>query len=193
MSHLDVYLSILWHFLDIYLSKKILNGRKRKQALLPKKPKKTCEIPQKRIHLFCYMDTKIEITDISTVKTAANAFIRQMGNNKVFAFHGAMGAGKTTFIKAICEELGVKETVSSPTFAIINEYHAENGNTIYHFDFYRIEKIEEALDFGCEEYLYSGNLCFIEWAERIEALLPEDIVNVYIHETENGTRKITLR
>ena len=138
-----------------------------------------------------YTDMNIEITDISAIQAAAKAFIRQMGDSKVFAFRGIMGAGKTTFIKAICEELGVKETVSSPTFAIINEYRAEDGNVIYHFDFYRITKPEEALDFGCEEYLYSGNLCFIEWAERIESLLPEDTVNVYIRETENGKRVVS--
>ena len=138
-----------------------------------------------------YTDMNIEITDISAIQTAAKAFIQQMGDSKVFAFRGSMGAGKTTFIKAICEELGVKETVSSPTFAIINEYRAEDGNAIYHFDFYRITKHEEALDFGCEEYLYSRNLCFIEWAERIESLLPEDTVNVYIREAENGNRIVS--
>jgi tRNA threonylcarbamoyladenosine biosynthesis protein TsaE len=137
------------------------------------------------------MNMNIEIKDISAIQTVAKTFIQQVGDNKVFAFRGAMGAGKTTFIKAICEELGVKETVSSPTFAIINEYRAENENAIYHFDFYRIKKIEEALDFGVEEYLYSGNFCFIEWAEKIETLLPENIVNVYIRETENGNRIVS--
>ena len=138
------------------------------------------------------MNTSIEIKDISAIPLAAKAFIRQMGDNKVFAFYGLMGAGKTTFIKAICEELGVQETISSPTFSIINEYHANCGKVIYHFDFYRIETMEEALDFGVEEYLYSGNLCFIEWAERIEALLPESLVNVYIHETEKGSRIVSI-
>ena len=113
-----------------------------------------------------------------------------MGNDKVFAFYGAMGAGKTTFIKAVCEELGVQETITSPTFAIINEYRDSGGNSIYHFDFYRIQKLEEAFDFGYEDYFYSGNLCFIEWPELVEPLLPANTVRVCITGTDNGTRTI---
>ena len=141
--------------------------------------------------MLCYIGMNIEIKDTSEIQAAAQAFIQQMNNNKVFAFRGAMGVGKTTLIKAICEELGVTETISSPTFAIVNEYCSKNGDVIYHFDFYRIETIAEALDFGVEEYLYSGKCCFIEWAERIEPLLPNNYVNVYIHETEIGTRIVS--
>jgi tRNA threonylcarbamoyladenosine biosynthesis protein TsaE len=135
----------------------------------------------------------IEIRDITEIQSAAKTFVRQMEDNKIFAFYGAMGAGKTTFIKAICEELGVRETVTSPTFAIISEYHTESEELIYHFDFYRINKQEEAFDFGCEEYLYSGNRCFIEWPELIESLLPQNAVKVYIRETENGVRQVEIR
>lgn len=113
-----------------------------------------------------------------------------METNTVFAFYGAMGAGKTTFIRAVCEELGVRETVTSPTFAIINEYRGREGESIYHFDFYRINKLEEAFDFGYEDYFYSGNLCFIEWPELVEPLLPENTVKVYIAENDKGARII---
>ena len=133
----------------------------------------------------------IEIKNIADICSAAQAFIEQMGDGKIFAFYGTMGAGKTTFIRAICEELGVTETVTSPTFAIVNEYRTDNGKSIYHFDFYRINKPEEAFDFGCEDYLYSGNLCFIEWPELIEPLLPENTIKVSIRETENGTRIVS--
>jgi len=110
---------------------------------------------------------KIEIKDLSQIHSAAREFIGKMGDHKVFAFYGSMGAGKTTFIKAVCEELGVKETVASPTFAIINEYKERKGCSIYHFDFYRINKLEEVYDFGYEDYFYSGSLCFIEWPELV--------------------------
>ena len=103
-----------------------------------------------------------------------------------------MGAGKTTFIRAICNELGVQESVNSPTFSLVNEYETADGNIIYHFDCYRINKIQEALELGAEEYLYSGNLCFIEWAENIAPILPDFIVNVNIEEAENGKRRIEL-
>jgi len=133
----------------------------------------------------------IEINDISEMKPAASLFIQQMGTSKVFAFHGSMGAGKTTFIKAICEKMGVLDVVSSPTFSIVNEYHTQDGNKIYHFDCYRLEKMEEALDFGVEEYLDSGHYCFIEWPERIESLLPDDSVHVTISETGEGKRIVS--
>jgi tRNA threonylcarbamoyladenosine biosynthesis protein TsaE len=135
----------------------------------------------------------LKIQSIETIHLAARQFIGQLGSNTVFAFNGNMGAGKTTFIKAICEEMGVAEIVNSPTFSIVNEYEAANGKIIYHFDCYRISKIQEALDFGAEEYFYSGNLCFIEWAENIAPILPDSTVHVTIVETENGEREIHIQ
>ena len=102
------------------------------------------------------------INHLSDIDAAAKQFAAQIGQNTVFAFYGDMGAGKTTFIKAVCEQLGVEETITSPTFAIVNEYRCGSGEPIYHFDFYRINKLEEAFDFGYEDYFYSGNLCFIK-------------------------------
>lgn len=131
---------------------------------------------------------EIVIENIKEIRFAAQEFIKIMGDNKVFAFQGSMGAGKTTFIKAICEELGVTETVGSPTFAIINEYKGEKGDSIYHFDFYRINKLEEVYDFGYEDYFYSGNLCFIEWPELVESVLPDNTVRILIEEQEDHKR-----
>ncbi|MDD2298642.1 MAG: tRNA (adenosine(37)-N6)-threonylcarbamoyltransferase complex ATPase subunit type 1 TsaE [Fermentimonas sp.] len=133
---------------------------------------------------------EIVIVNINEIRSAAREFLNIMGDNKVFAFHGSMGAGKTTFIKALCEELGVTETVGSPTFAIINEYKDGQGLPIYHFDFYRINKLEEVYDFGYEDYFYSGNLCLIEWPELVESLLPENTVRISIEELEDGSRII---
>lgn len=130
----------------------------------------------------------IIIRTLDNVPQAAKEFLDKIEDNKVFAFYGDMGAGKTTFIKAVCKELGVKETVASPTFAIINEYTAANGAPIYHFDFYRIRKLEEVYDFGYEEYFYSGELCFIEWPELIEEVLPDNVTRVVITEQEDGSR-----
>ncbi|HLW10813.1 MAG TPA: tRNA (adenosine(37)-N6)-threonylcarbamoyltransferase complex ATPase subunit type 1 TsaE [Fermentimonas sp.] len=135
---------------------------------------------------------QIIIENKNSVKSAAKEFVKLMGDDKIFAFHGAMGAGKTTFIKAVCEELGVKETITSPTFAIINEYKDREGSSIYHFDFYRINKLEEVFDFGYEDYFYSGNLCFIEWPEIVNSILPENSVIVSIEEQENGIRILEL-
>ena len=134
----------------------------------------------------------IQIESLDTIRESAKKFIDQIGNRTVFAFNGNMGAGKTTFIKSICEMMGVKETVNSPTFSIVNEYEAADGRIIYHFDCYRINKIQEALDFGAEEYLYSGNLCFIEWSENIAPILPDSLVNVDIEEVEDGKRNINI-
>ncbi len=133
----------------------------------------------------------ITIDHLDNIREAAREFISRMGDTTVFAFRGKMGAGKTTFIKAICEELGVEDVINSPTFAIVNEYRSATGELIYHFDFYRINKIEEAYDFGYEDYFYSGALCFIEWPEKVEELLPEDCANVFISENEDGSRSIT--
>ena len=135
------------------------------------------------------MEIKFKEEDI---KQAARQFVESMGDNTVFAFYGKMGAGKTTFIKAVCEELGVDDTVTSPTFAIVNEYEAAQGRPIYHFDFYRIKKVSEAYDMGCEEYFYSGHPCFIEWPELIEEVLPEETVNVTIEALPNGERQLVF-
>lgn len=133
----------------------------------------------------------LTIHSLDDIRTAAKAFIEQMDQNTVFAFYGKMGAGKTTFIKAICEELGVSDVVNSPTFSIVNEYRSDDtGELIYHFDFYRIQKIDEVYDMGYEDYFYSGALCFIEWPELIEDLLPGDVVKVTIEENEDGTRSL---
>lgn len=135
---------------------------------------------------------EINIQSIDTIREAARQFINLIGDHKVFAFYGTMGAGKTTFIKAVCEELGVDDVITSPTFAIVNEYSANPSLLIYHFDFYRIKKIEEVYDMGYEDYFYSGNLCFIEWPELIEDLLPDDAVRVTITEQPDGTRKLKI-
>ena len=131
---------------------------------------------------------EIKITSLEQIHDAARQFIEAMGDNTVFAFYGKMGAGKTTFIKAVCECLGVEDVINSPTFAIINEYRSGSGELIYHFDFYRIKKLEEVYDMGYEDYFYSGALCFIEWPELVEDLLPADAVKVSIEEDEDGTR-----
>ncbi len=136
---------------------------------------------------------EIKIQSLDQIHEAARQFVAAMGDNTVFAFYGKMGAGKTTFIKAVCEELGVSDVITSPTFAIVNEYRSDDaGELIYHFDFYRIKKLEEVYDMGYEDYFYSGAVCFIEWPELIEDLLPGNAVKVTIEEVENGARKLTL-
>ena len=138
-----------------------------------------------------YMEL-LTIESIDTIHVTARQFVDSIGDRTVFAFNGKMGAGKTTFIKAICEVMGVNETVNSPTFSIVNEYEAADGRIIYHFDCYRINTVQEALDLGAEEYLYSGNLCFIEWSENMASLLPDTLVNVDIEEVENGKRNVMM-
>ena len=144
---------------------------------------------------------EIKIQSLDTIHEAARQFIDhfelQADGKKamrpdclVFAFYAPMGTGKTTFVKAICEELGVQDAINSPTFAIVNEYEAANGDPIYHFDFYRIKRLSEAFDMGCDDYFYSGNLCFIEWPELIEDILPEETVKVSIEEQEDGSRLV---
>lgn len=136
---------------------------------------------------------EISIQSLEQIHEAAKQFVQNMGDNTVFAFYGKMGAGKTTFIKAICEELGVKDVITSPTFAIVNEYRSEEtAELIYHFDFYRIKKLDEVYDMGYEDYFYSGAVCFIEWPELIEDLLPGNAVNVTIEEVDGGARKVTM-
>ena len=136
---------------------------------------------------------EIKIKDIEHIREAAQQFIKHIGDHRVFAFYGKMGAGKTTFVKAICEELGVEDVITSPTFAIINEYQVMGApSTIYHFDFYRIKKLEEVYDMGYEDYFYSGALCFIEWPELIEEILPDDAVRVSISEQEDGSRLVSF-
>ncbi|MBF1392174.1 MAG: tRNA (adenosine(37)-N6)-threonylcarbamoyltransferase complex ATPase subunit type 1 TsaE [Prevotella histicola] len=133
---------------------------------------------------------EITIKSLDTIQETAKEFINRMGEGKVFAFYGKMGAGKTTFIKALCETLGVKDVITSPTFSLINEYTDGKGNSIYHFDFYRIKKLEEVYDMGYEDYFYSGNLCLLEWPELIEEILPENVIKVTIEEQADGTRKL---
>ena len=136
---------------------------------------------------------ELKITSLEEIGAVAEEFIRlAMQEDTVFAFNGQMGAGKTTFIKALCEALGVSEPVTSPTFAIVNEYRSdETGELIYHFDFYRIKKLEEAYDMGCEDYFYSGAVCLIEWPELVEDLLPGNTVWVDIKVNEDETRTIS--
>lgn len=135
--------------------------------------------------------TEILIPSLDKIADAAQEFVAQMGHRRVFAFYGGMGAGKTTFIKALCQQLGVKDAVTSPTFAIVNEYGSDIG-PIYHFDFYRIKNLAEVMDLGFDDYAYSGHLCLMEWPELIEDLLPDNTVSVHIEETDNGMRKITF-
>ena len=128
-----------------------------------------------------YKIMEIKIQSLDQIHEAARQFIEAMGDNTVFALYGKMGAGKTTFIKAVCEELGVSDVITSPTFAIVNEYRSDiAGELIYHFDFYRINDVREAYDFGYEEYFYSGDLCLVEWPEKIEQLLPDNAMTVRI-------------
>lgn len=130
---------------------------------------------------------ELQLKNIEEIHSVAKEFVKAMDDRTVFAFYGKMGAGKTTFIKAVCEVLGVVDVINSPTFAIVNEYRSgETAELIYHFDFYRIKKLEEVYDMGYEDYFYSGALCFIEWPELIEDLLPTDAVPVYIEEVEEG-------
>jgi tRNA threonylcarbamoyladenosine biosynthesis protein TsaE len=135
--------------------------------------------------------TEIIIPSLEQIGQAAKEFVEHIGEKRLFAFYGNMGAGKTTFIKAICEEIGVTDAVTSPTFAIVNEYYSNMG-AVYHFDFYRIKNLGEVIDLGFEDYAYSGNLCLMEWPELIEDLLPEETISVKIEETADGKRKVTL-
>ena len=132
--------------------------------------------------------TAISVSDLSAI---AQKLLNFVGDDRIFLFHGEMGAGKTTFIKALCAELGVDGPVSSPTFAIVNEY-AGTKHRIYHFDFYRLKTQTEALDMGCEEYFYSGDYCFIEWPDKIPDMLPSHYISVNINVLNDNMRKISF-
>ena len=135
----------------------------------------------------------LTITSLAQIHHVAKQFIDNISTGKVFAFYGKMGSGKTTFIKAICEELGVTDVITSPTFAIVNEYHSEQTpKPIFHFDFYRIKKLEEVYDMGYEDYFYRGSLGFLEWPELIEEILPLDVIKVKIEEQTDGSRTVTF-
>jgi len=132
-----------------------------------------------------------KVDNLEALQEVAQGIVENYGDKSIFAFYGPMGAGKTTLIKMICNTIKVKETVNSPTFAIINEYTTLENKPIYHFDFYRINKIEEAFDIGYEEYFYSGHYCFIEWPEKIESLLPSQFVKIRIRFIDE-TREISI-
>jgi len=134
-----------------------------------------------------------QIKSLKELEKAAKELVNQFQDSRVFAFYGKMGAGKTTFIQALCKVLGSNDNVTSPTFALINEYKTPDNTSIFHFDFYRIKNLEEAFDLGYEDYLYSSSYCFIEWPEKIEPLLPENIVEVKIGIGENESRVISAR
>ena len=136
---------------------------------------------------------EIDIQSLDHINEAARTFISHIGNDTIFAFYGNMGAGKTTLIKEICSALGVSDNVCSPTFSIVNEYLDQNGESIYHFDFYRLNNIEETYDMGYEEYFYSGNYCFSEWSEKVEQLLPQSYIRVDINEEADGSRKFVAK
>lgn len=138
-------------------------------------------------------DFVIEKFTLQELPAIAARILEQAGQERVFALYGDLGAGKTTLIKALCNKLGVTDAVTSPTFSIINEYIAEGNELVYHFDFYRITRLEEALDIGYEEYLYSGYYCFLEWADKIEELLPEHYVYISIGKSnDEKTRRLTV-
>lgn len=134
----------------------------------------------------------INIAGLEDYPAAAREFIKFMDKGNLFAFYGKMGSGKTTFIKSICEELGVTDAINSPTFAIVNEYEDRDGDTIYHFDFYRIKSIAEVYNMGYEEYLYGEAYCFMEWPELVEELLPEECIRVDIVENADSTRTVKI-
>lgn len=136
------------------------------------------------------MHKEIVIKDREGLEAAAREFVDAAGDRRIFAFRAPMGAGKTTFISAVCKVLGMEEEANSPTFSIINEYRSAGGETVYHFDFYRVEDIEEALDMGIDDYFYSGAWCFIEWPEMIGDLLPEEAAEVRIEVGPDGERTL---
>ena len=133
---------------------------------------------------------EIEIKGLEGLEEGASQFVDGMIPGRVYAFYGDMGAGKTTFIGEVCRLLGVEDDVSSPTFSIVNEYDTSDGEKLYHFDCYRLDSEEEAIDVGAEDYFYSGNTCFVEWPEKIEGILPADVIDVHITVLPDGSRRI---
>ncbi len=153
-------------------------------------------LPKEKFHnfgvLYHSVMRKIVINGVGDLDRAAREFLRLTDGVRIYAFYGSMGAGKTTFISALCRVLGVGDEVASPTFTIVNEYRAGNGRAVYHFDFYRIERLQEVLDIGYEEYMDSDGICLMEWPEKIEAILPEDTLRVHIAEQPDGSRSVTF-
>ena len=139
-------------------------------------------------YYFC--EVILNASSLNELPGIAQQIISYAGNIRIFLFNGDMGAGKTTLIKSLCDELGTADVITSPTFSIVNEY--AGPNKIYHFDFYRLKNQNEALDIGCEEYFYSGNYCFIEWPEKIPDLLPDNYVRVTIEALQDTSRKVTV-
>ena len=137
------------------------------------------------------MQLKLVCENVHSLDTAASQILKTFTGHRIFALFGSMGAGKTTLIKAFCRKLNVKDVVNSPTFAIVNEYLNTKGESVYHFDFYRLKKESEAIDIGYEEYIYSGCYCFLEWSEKIENLLPDGYVSIRLDaDDETGVRTI---
>jgi tRNA threonylcarbamoyladenosine biosynthesis protein TsaE len=135
------------------------------------------------------MDLKFSLQNINP---AAKVFLSAIDKNKVIALHGEMGAGKTTFVHAVCEAMGVTDTIGSPTFSIINQYQTADNTIIYHIDMYRLKDEEEAIQTGVEDCLYSGNYCFVEWPEKAPGIFPGDTLHVHIVPVDNETRKLTI-
>lgn len=133
---------------------------------------------------------KIVIKDLSHISEAAEEFAKVVSENRIVAFYGSMGAGKTTFITALCKVLGVDDVVNSPTFTIVNEYRTHDGLSVYHFDFYRIKKLEEVMDLGFDEYVYGDGICLMEWPENIEEILPDETLKVKIEVGEDESRTL---
>ncbi len=134
----------------------------------------------------------IEIASLDDLERASVRFLETTRDHKKFAFHGAMGSGKTTLIKEVCKLLGATDSVTSPTFSLVNEYNTPEGATLYHFDLYRINTMEELFDLGYEEYFFGDSYIFVEWAEKAESLLPDAFVDVYLDETGPGSRQVRI-
>lgn len=132
----------------------------------------------------------LRISSPDALEEAARKLLDEYPNKRVFALYGEMGAGKTTFIKALCRVLQVSDVTSSPSFGLIHEYITSPGDSLFHFDFYRLENLEEAFDIGCEEYLYGGQYCFLEWPELVEQILPNDTLRLSLKVAEDGTREL---